>query len=256
MKRIFLDLETLPDGTPDYSECVDPASIVVMHDDERIKPDKRLKDPEKVAADVEKKRAALQAKLREEAAAARQAVTDFWERGSLNPMRGRILCVSICSDDRPPTVIMEDTERETLETLEGMLLAVEAKGHRPLITTWNGAGFDLPYLVRRALRWGLTDLARIVHKKKMRFHPGDLMNVWKMDQPSKKPKKDEPREPLAKLDDVCAFLGIPRHENPIDGSEVLPRYLAGDLEAIKQHAAADVDDLRKVCRILEAAGMC
>ncbi len=39
VKRIFLDLETLPDGEPDLFGLVDPASIVVMHNDDRIRPD-------------------------------------------------------------------------------------------------------------------------------------------------------------------------------------------------------------------------
>ncbi len=251
MKRVFLDLESLPVGQPDFSDCIDPTTIVVTHDDPDIKPDRRLKDPEKVAADIERKRAALQERLRAEATQKREDAEEYWRRGSLNPMRGRVLCVGLCSDDQPPTVLWDEDERALLEQLQELLLKVETAGYRPLVTTWHGSGFDIPFLIRRALHWGLYDLARILHRRKMRYHPGDLMNVWKMDQWNR-----TKGEPHAKLDDVCAFLGIGRPDNPIGGADVLDRYLAGDHDAIRAHVAADVEDLRKVCRVLEAAGMC
>jgi hypothetical protein len=42
-------------------------------------------------------------------------------------------------------------------------------------------------------------------------------------------------------------------EDQIDGSQVLGRYLAGDLEAIARHLIADVQEVRILHRLVEAA---
>lgn len=239
--NIYIDIETIPDGEPDYTGIPDPASLVVAHDDERIVPDGRLKNPEKVAADIEKKREALQAQLRDEAVKAREKAESEWRGGSLQPMRGRVLCVGVAVEDAGPVVLMEDTEEATLTKLQAGLMRY-AKS-RPHLWTWNGGRFDRPYLAKRALRHRLYDLARICRVEKP-WLADDLYQVWGMgDQRAK-----------GKLDDVCAFLGIARTANPIDGSEVLDRYLAGDLDAIREHCIDDVRVLQLVGREFRAAG--
>ena len=239
---IYLDIETLPDGEPDYTGLTDPSEIVVMHDDPEIKPDGRLKDPEKIAADIERKRAALQEQRREAAVKARAVVEDEWRRGSLTALRGRVLCVGIAVESAGPKVLMEDTEEATLELLERGLMHYRKQG--PIrLWTWNGGRFDRPFLARRALRHGLYDLARLARIEKP-WLADDLYQVWSMgDQRAK-----------GRLDDVCDLLGISRAANPIDGSEVLDRYLAGDLDAIVEHCIDDVRVLQLVGEQFRRAG--
>ena len=52
---------------------------------------------------------------------------------------------------------------------------------------------------------------------------------------------------------VDRFLDEAVAEDQIDGSQVLGRYLAGDLEAIVRHLIADVQEVRTLHRLVEAA---
>jgi DNA polymerase elongation subunit (family B) len=239
--NIYIDIETIPDGEPDLSGLVDPDSIVVLHDDPEIKVDRRLKDPAKIEAAREAGRERLQEKRREEAVKAREAAVEAWRKGSLSPLAGRVLCVGVAVEDAGPVVIMEDTEEATLSKLEKGL--ARYRDQRPRLWTWNGGRFDRPFLAKRALRHKLYTLAGICRIEKP-WLADDLYQVWGMgDQRAK-----------GRLDDVCDLLGISRDGNPIDGSEVLDRYLAGDLDAIREHCIDDVRVLQLIGREFRAAG--
>ena len=242
--NLFLDIETLPEGAPDYSGLPDPSSIVVLHDDPDIVPDKRLKDPEKVAADIERKRAALQARRRAEAVKARAKREDDWRKGALDCLDGRVLCVGVAVEDGGPKVLMEDTEEATLARLQAGLerCAGKARG-RLRIWTWNGFGFDRGWLARRASRLKLYELSSRTAVGKP-WEADDLMLAWQMGN----------RRQRSKLDDVCAFYGIERTANPIKGSEVLDRYMAGDLDAIRDHCIDDVRVLQLLHREFQLSG--
>jgi len=240
--NLYLDIETIPDGSPDYEGIPDPASIVVMH--EEVEPDKRLKNPEKIAADIERKRAALQDERREAATKARDAIDQHWKIGSLEPLRGRVLCVGIAVEDGGPKVLMEDTEEATLELLERGLVHYRAKaGGRLRIWTWNGGRFDRPFLARRALKHRLYDLASMMRVAKP-WEADDLYSVWGMGN----------QRSRGSLDAVCDFLGIGRDNNPISGADVLDRYQAGDLDAIREHCIDDVRVLQLIGREFDRAG--
>lgn len=242
--NIYLDIETIPEGAPDYGDIPEPGSIVVMHDDPGISVDKRLKDPEKIAADVERKRAALQDQRREDALKAREKAEAEFRKGSLDCMRGRVLCVGIAVDTGGPKVLMEDTEEETLTLLEKGLDHYSRKSNvRLRLWTWNGFGFDRGWLARRASRLKLYSLARRMKVDK-KWLADDLMEVWKMGSFSQK----------AKLDDVCDFYGIGRAANPIGGAEVYDRYLAGDLDAIREHCIDDVRVLQLLHKEFDLSG--
>ena len=57
----------------------------------------------------------------------------------------------------------------------------------------------------------------------------------------------------ARLSDWVTFLDEAVAEDQIDGSQVLGRYLAGDLEAIVRHLIADVQEVRTLHRLVEDA---
>lgn len=104
----------------------------------------------------------------------------------------------------------------------------------------NGRRFDFPLLQLRALKHGQLDLARSLHQAK----PWDERLIdtcewwprtgWGASGSS------------ARMDDICAFLGIDRPDNPIDGSQVLDAYVSGRLDEVVQHCLADVRVLREV----------
>ena len=238
--RIFLDIETLP-GTdePDYGDLIDPADVTV-HDDE-LRPDGRLKDPAKIAADLEKKREKLLEKRRADAVKAREDAYEHWARGSLSAIRGRVYCVGVAVDYAEPVVICGGTEEDTLASLQSGLK--RRAGDRPILTTWNGNGFDLPYLAKRALRYELWTLASICRRKKQ-WDEGDLFKTWLMGH-----MRGE-----GKLDDVAAMLGIERPDNPIHGADVLDAYLDGRGDEIVAHCKDDVRTLQRIAEKFANAG--
>lgn len=210
MTRLFLDIETLPLGEPDP---------------EQVEPPKNYKDPDKIAAYQADK------------------ALDAWKTGSLDALRGRVLCVGVAVDERPATVMHDDDERQLLSDLQDGILYYAQSGPVDIVT-YNGGAFDRPFLARRALVHGLDALAAWARVRKPWEAGTDLLELWRMGD----------RRARGTQADVAAALGIDTAANPISGAEVADRYLAGDIDAILEHCRQDVIELREIWRRMDAAG--
>lgn len=117
MTPIYFDLETLPDprGPAAYSH--------------RVKADGRLKDPERIAADVAAKS------------------IELWKETSLNPLMGFIYVIAFAVGDGPVESLVGE-ERDILSAFR------QRMDGRKLVA-FNGKSFDGPYLRVRGLRYGL-----------------------------------------------------------------------------------------------------
>ena len=104
-----------------------------------------------------------------------------------------------------------------------------------VIVTWNGRGFDLPYLTTRLLSHGL-DPRPLTGKRHV-----DLNEIV----------RSRLRLTFTYLDHVCDFFGIPKKKGPM-GMDVPQLYLRaqeGDgkaLRAIREHCLDDLEATRKV----------
>ncbi len=104
-----------------------------------------------------------------------------------------------------------------------------------VIITWNGRGFDLPYLTTRLLSQGL-DPRPLIGKRHI-----DLNEIV----------KSRLRLTFTYLDHVCDFFDIPRSKG-LMGMDVPKMYLKaqeGDgkaLRAIRDHCLDDLEATRKV----------
>jgi uncharacterized protein YprB with RNaseH-like and TPR domain len=69
---------------------------------------------------------------------------------------GIIIAIGLLTDDKPEVMFAEsfDEERRALEWLKGKLKDCE------MLVTWYGSGFDIPFLITRALIHNI-DLARL-----------------------------------------------------------------------------------------------
>jgi Predicted 3'-5' exonuclease related to the exonuclease domain of PolB len=139
--------------TPNYL-IVDVASAPMDNadtflDGEPIEPAGNLKDPEKIAADVAKKRAARLEK----------AGLDF----DLAVLTG--VAVLGPADDQPVVrlIVDESDERDALQALGRLIAGTrdDAGDYAPTLVTFNGFKFDLPLLMRRAAYLGLREFPRI-----------------------------------------------------------------------------------------------
>lgn len=126
MNPIVLDIETRPD----------PA--IALSDEwwanrrEKIEPDGRLKDPLKIAEDIDRKLDGERAKM------------------ALGPVTGLIACIGWQAwNDEEPTVLTvpEATRAGELALLKQF--AFRMPQHPDLLITWNGRSFDVPFVIGR-----------------------------------------------------------------------------------------------------------
>jgi hypothetical protein len=132
--------------------------------DEPIEPAGNLKDPEKIAADVAKKRAAR------------------LEKAGLDFDLARLTGIATLSPDHD-TPLVRVLRTEADERLELQHVGWLIEGRRedagdfsPMLITYNGFRFDLPLLMRRAAYLGLRDFPRI-NLDKYRSRHVDLWNT-------------------------------------------------------------------------------
>jgi predicted PolB exonuclease-like 3'-5' exonuclease len=126
-----------------------------------------LVDPAKIAAKIEKARA------------------DQVGEMALDPLYGRVLCWSIVDEnDCASEGMLKDFTDESERNLLAELFFDHLNNPEVRLATWNGNGFDLPFIYRRAVALGLSPKAfgapTLTHwtKKYNTDHHVDLMQVW------------------------------------------------------------------------------
>lgn len=166
-----------------------------------------------------------------------------WERTSLEPMDGWVLCVGIAVGDADPVVLWGADEAATLDMLDrGLARYPDAE-----IVAHNGLGFDFRFLGIRALHHKLYRLAARMYAPKKWGNRGlvDTYQVWQAAGWRER----------GKLPDVARLLG---YDGPITtdvtGANVHDLYVAGETDKIRQHVIEDVLMLRHVTQELDAAG--
>lgn len=168
---------------------------------------------------------------------------EAWQRTSLEPEHGEILCVGVqlmdsqAEEAEPPMVFWGKNELETLRSLEDFIIRHPYR----TIVSHNGLTFDWPWLFRRGAKYGLYELARA-------FRSGPYTNDRFFDT---KAVFEGPRGSVggSSLNTICELFGIERH-NPISGAAVYDRYIQGDHQAIRQHVSDDVRVTMEVYKIL------
>lgn len=106
-----------------------------------------------------------------------EAVRAQIDKMALNPLYGKVACVGYKLDGIVGSVVSEN-EVDLLEFYFNELF--EGIARMPKIVTWNGMGFDVPFLYKRALVNGVVPRSSMSHYMKRYsndFHC-DLMQVW------------------------------------------------------------------------------
>lgn len=172
---------------------------------------------------------------------------------SLSPYFGKVVSLAFCDADEPepvmalvvppagrehdqyPSWIKPMSEPELLRSFWHLAYAAD------LVVSFNGRGFDVPYLVIRSL----------IHQVPARV---DLLSS----PYSLRPHCDlfrligHGRHGLGStsLDVICWALGIESPKGAMDGSMVAPTYARGDIESIASYNVADVRATAAVFRHL------
>jgi len=153
----------------------------------------------------------------------------------------RVIAISVVMRSRDSLKLWSlgdegSTEKELIERFfEGL------DKFTPDLVSWNGTGFDLPVLNYRSLLHGVTasrywetgdsDSSFRYSNYLSRFHwrHMDLMDILSGFQGRGR----------ASLDDVATLLGFPGKAG-MQGSEVWPAYLRGELASIRAYCESDV----------------
>lgn len=203
-RLIFLDIETVPAGPP-----IDPSTLDCPGN---------ISKPESIAKWYAEKAPAI--------------AEEQWRKGALDSMRGEILCIG-WSDIEEGYAICTGDEESTLRQFSGVV----QYNHPVRFVGWNCNGFDLPWIWRKAVKYGIKELRQAINRDRYRGNSIDLMQVWASDF------KD-----FRKQSDVAAFLGIEDRSNGIDGSKVYDLYREGRIEEIKTYCMGDVETVRDIYR--------
>lgn len=201
----------------------------IEEDYDSIKADGRLKDPDKIAADLEAKRQ----KVREEAEAKRAAQL---EKAPLDPNASRIVSIGWQTEEmQEPQVTVCPNEAVELGALG---LFWRAAYGRILIGFYSRT-YDWPHIYHRTRLLNLDaprDWRRMIAPYGRADGHIDLYDVWTLDGTLA-------RDTVVSngLTEICRQLGCNVPNDDVDGAEIGALVAAGDWEAIARHNRRDIE---------------
>lgn len=202
MNRIlFVDIETIPgEAMPELESIKAPANY---------------KDPEKIKAYQKENQ------------------LEVYKKQALNSMEGQIICIGYKIDDDPIyCCLSEEGEVAILDEFQEAIKGFRGQYNEPLIFCgWNIQTFDIPWLWRKSIQYGLTALRNSLPHQNPKMMI-DLMKLWASDY-----------RDYVSLADCAKYLGV-EHEG--SGSEVYDMWKANDLLGIANHCRRDIETTIKV----------
>jgi hypothetical protein len=211
MMKLVLDIETAGALTPEMESFLC----------ERIEVNKSLKDPEKITADKESKKAVI------------------IEKAALKATRGKIIVIGIqlCIGKEG---FEKWSNRDIFDEIDGLNTLWEcfARPEFKTLITFNGFGFDLPYCIQRSMMLGIKVPANVrpLFLSKYKDHHVDLMQLWTCGVYGE----------YVTLKELCIAFGI---IPPVgDGADVPRLYAEGKMDDIVAHCR---DDLRATKELYE-----
>ena len=168
----------------------------------------------------------------------------LWQETSLNPLHGRLCCVSFALDGDDPVLLWADTPEDERAALETLYEAINANS--PRLVAHNGFRFDFPWLRTRAMAHGMYGLAQRLKKgKPWASTLVDTYYSW----------TEGARTP-GNMTDLCELLGIEDNDT-ISGADVYRLWATGDdadRKLIGDHCVQDVIKLRALFLKLRRGG--
>lgn len=143
------------------------------------------------------------------------------------------------------------TEKELLEDFSEYVLeeavTTDSEGTIQYSIYWCGFNirdFDLNILFKKAIKYKLYDLARLVPRSAYDKRVIDLRELWTGT------RQNDPKGGN-KMKDVREYLGLEGKTAGMDGSMVYDYYLEGRIEEIAHYCNCDVEEEREIFKILE-----
>lgn len=222
MIDIFVDIETIPNQSPEYRTAVRS----------NIKPPGNIKKPESVTAWI--------------AENADSATDEAVAKTSFEPAYGHICCIGWAVGDNPVKYYDMRRVEDEAAMLDGFFHSVnEACGIQ--MARWIGhyiSGFDLRFLINRAIVLGVKLPSALILPRDIKpwgEQVFDTMTAWAG------PKGTISQDNLAKA------LGL-AGKGDFDGSMVAAAWLNGEHARIAEYCRSDVETVRAIYRRFEVVG--
>ena len=132
----------------------------------------------------------------------------------------------------PPEWLRYMSEAELLRSFWALASKAET------VVTFNGKGFDIPFLVGRSLIHDIPARCDLLSQRYSLKPHLDLMDLLR--QGDKAP---------GNLEVICWALGIPSPKGDLDGSKVAPAYARGEILKIAEYNRHDVRATGQVFQI-------
>lgn len=222
-REIVIDIESLP--------CANQDQIEYLMDS--VTADSRLKDPEKIAADIAQKRAEVIGKT------------------GLDGSFGRILMVSLCVVDSDDIVTFASPDSDEQYVLQSLIDEIERIVNEntttpfPPVFVGHNLTWDLRFIAQRCVVNGVKFNRRVLpfDAKPWSDQLIDTMTVW------------AGNGNRISLDRLCHALGIKSPKGEMDGSQVAQYFADGRIDDIINYNRADVRATRECYEIMKSAGM-
>lgn len=220
-RHIVVDIETLP--------CANQQQIDFLL--ASIKPDSRLKDPEKIEADIAAKRA------------------DIIDKTGLDGSFGRILCASVGDVDSEDIVSVSSGIADEKAVLLGLIAAIKdiaGAGSHTLIApkiVGHNIAWDLRFIAQRCVVNNVPFDRNLLPFDSKPWELCDTMTMW------------VGAGNRISLEKLCVALGVESPKKEMDGSMAAEYFAAGRLEEIVKYNRADVAAARSCYRMMRKIGM-
>lgn len=216
---VYFDIETIPDQSPD-------ALSKAMA---QVKPPASLKKPESIAAWMQE--------------SAREAALEALHKTGLDGGAGHVCTIAWAKNGGDIEVRHAASVNEEHGVISDFFASLDP-WHSEVLVGHNISGFDIPFLLKRAVILGLPlpDRASFPRDPKpWDSRIFDTMTAWAG-------AKDR-----ISMDRLCAALGIPGKDG-IDGSAVAAAWAAGEHDQIAEYCRDDVARVRAIHQKFLAAG--
>jgi DNA polymerase elongation subunit (family B) len=217
MNNIYIDLETIPNQSPDYRMKVRA----------NIKPPATIKKPESIMAWLEEN--------------AETATDEAVAKTSFDPAYGHICCIGYAIGDGEAKTLSAKTVAEEADIIRAFYDDLPKMGMACFIGH-NVAGFDMRFILCRSIVLGIripTIIPRDIKPWSQEIF--DTMTAW------------AGARGTISQDRLCEALGL-SGKGDFDGSMVAQAWANGEHERIATYCASDVESVRAIHRRFVAVG--
>lgn len=224
MNYLFLDIETIPAGEPDYENLLTEEQFLEQAPKSYAKAKQQEWASDKFNNQIKER-------------------DEEFRKGSLDSLKGRLFCIGLAYNDNPVDCIrFNQSERIILDEFTAWI--DKNIGSREIYTTQfighRIGAFDNRWIAHRAFKYQNKDLLSYLPTTKFDkrlVDTNDLFNLGVYGQ-------------YTKLDDIAKFFGLEGKTEGMDGGQVYNYYLNNDYETIYKYCKNDVAVTRQIHKMM------